>query len=146
MTDCLWQKPYGKSGYYSQFYHHNVIVCPFMHGGPNGGSDYIQYENDISALRNYHISNGYVHGTKESTIQKYVSIFRNYRPGKNIYIPRRSFNDKELQNKGVHVRVIGTPYHGNVGNFYGLLCPVEVLDNHVDILPGIRRSLSSNKY
>ena len=141
-TDHLWQKAYGKSGLYRSLYDNNVIFCPYMHGR---NSDYRRYENDIAGLRQYHIGNGYNSATT-ATIQRYYEIFMAYRPGKNIYIPRRSLNDNEPSNKGVHVQVIGEPYHGIIDDFYGLLCDVRVVDEEVNITPGVRRSISPNLY
>ena len=118
MTDHLWQKPYGRPGHYRQLYDNNVIFCPYMHGWDDATpDDYLQYVNDIPRLRQYHINKGYEGAASTSTIQRYYSIFMSYRPGKNIYIPRRSFNANEPSNRGVHVRVRGIPYHGNINNF-----------------------------
>ena len=122
MTDHLWQKAYGEPGHYRPLYDNNVIFCPYMHSWDT--DHYRQYEDDIHSLRQYSINNGYK-AASTSTIQKYLSIFMDYDEGKNIYIPRRSFNANEPSDKGVHVRVRSIPYHGNINNFYGLFCDVE---------------------
>lgn len=112
----------------------------------DGTSEYLQYQNDIEGLRQYHLNREYNYSTKSTTISRYISRFISYKVGQDIYIPRRSLSNKEPTGKGIHVRVTGMPYHGNIDDFYALLCPVTVINQNVDITPGVRQSLQPNKY
>ena len=140
----LWLKPYGEIMKNNIIEEHQVVFCPFAHNAKDRGNlafqDYIENQ-DFQGLRDYHQKLDYHYQTSTKAIQRYIEYFKSLQAGDIVYIPHRCFSKDGRTNRGYRVEVISKPFYDSVQNMDSLFCQVKILNDNVEITPGIRVSM-----
>jgi hypothetical protein len=140
----LWQKPYGETMKNNILEKYQVVFCPFAHNAKDIGNlsfqDYIENQ-DFNGLRDYHHQLGYRYKTSTEAIKIYIEYFKSLEYGDIIYIPHRCFSKDAETDRGYRVKVLSKPFYDTIDGMDSLYRRIKILNDNVQIIPGVRVSM-----